>query len=68
MLIFGIVSTRQSKKACRYVELGGLSPQEMRGVEFKLSNVYLDPKSMQNNGLCGCYFGFRAIVLHTLGI
>ena len=23
---------------------------------------------MQKNGLHGCYYGFRAIILHTLGI
>ena len=30
--------------------------------------VYLNPKSMQNNGLDGYSYGFRAIVLHTFGV
>ena len=30
-------------------------------------SYYLDPQSMQNNGLYGCSSGFRAIILHTLG-
>ena len=29
---------------------------------------YLDPKSMLNNGLYGCYDGFRAIISHTFGV
>ena len=29
--------------------------------------MYLNPRSMWNNGLYGCYSGFRAIVLPTLG-
>ena len=30
---------------------------------------YLDPhKSMQNNGLYGCYQGFGAMILHTFGV
>ena len=30
--------------------------------------VYLDPKSMYNNGPYGYYYGFRAIVFHSLGV
>ena len=26
------------------------------------------PKVCKKNGLYGCYYGFRAIVLHTLGL
>ena len=29
---------------------------------------YLDPNSMQNNGLYGYHYGFRAIILHTFGV
>ena len=29
---------------------------------------YLNPKSMENNGLYGYYYGFRAIILHTFGV
>ena len=29
---------------------------------------YLDPKSMQNNGLYGYFGWFRAIILHTFGV
>ena len=30
--------------------------------------VYLDPQSMRINGIYGCYYGFRAIILHDLGV
>ena len=39
--------------------------QAGQGLRFSL---YLDPKSMSNNGIYGCYYGFRAIILHTFGV
>ena len=44
----------------------GLVQQESTGVAG--SNVYLDPQSMQNNGLYGCYYGLRATMLRTFGV
>ena len=32
------------------------------------AKLYLDPESMQNNGLYGCYYGFRAVILHAFGV
>ena len=29
---------------------------------------YLDPQSMQNHGLLGCFWWLWAIILHTLGV
>ena len=31
-------------------------------------NPYPDPKSMSNDEPYGCYDGFRAIILHTVGV
>ena len=35
--------------------------------QFKEPPPTWTPKVMQNNGLSGCHFGFRAIILHTFG-
>ena len=50
---------------------GGLGFR-VQGLGFRVQGlgfrVYLDPQSMYNNGLYGCYYGFSAIILHTLGV
>ena len=45
-----------------------LEPQNLKPYNKTLNprpKLYLNLKSMQNNGLYGCYYGVRAIILHT---
>ena len=43
-------------------------PHRSCGESVEASKTTWTPKVCKNNGLYGCYYGFRAIMLHTFGV